>query len=300
MKKFNKKQFKADLALLGVTAIWGVTFTVIKDALAGIGPHYFLGMRFSAAFIFLALFYWKRLINADRNTLAAGLAIGLFLYAGYVFQTVGLQYTSASNAGFITGLAVVLVPLICSVLSRRLPGGAPALGVFSAALGLAALSLGDDMRINYGDALVFLCAVSFAVQIILVGRYAPQYDPVVLAIVQIGVVAFASLGCAVALEEMPVVLSREVWVAFLITTLPATALAFLIQNTVQRFTSPTHTAIIFTMEPVFAAASAWLLGGEILTLKQLAGCFLILAGMLVAELKSDTAEKETGALPENA
>lgn len=299
MRQFNKKQVKADLALLGVTAIWGVTFTVIKDALAGIGPHYFLGMRFSAAFIFLALLYWKRLMNADRKTLAAGLAIGLFLYAGYVFQTVGLKYTSASNAGFITGLAVVLVPLICAALSRRLPGVAPAMGVFSAALGLAALSLGDDMRINYGDALVFLCAVSFALQIVLVGRYAPRYDPVVLAIVQIGVVTFASLGCAAALEEMPVVLSREVWVAFIITTLPATALAFLIQNTVQRFTSPTHTAIIFTMEPVFAAASAWLLGGEVLTLKLWAGCFLILAGMLVAELKSDTAEKDA-LLPEKA
>lgn len=288
MKQINKKQVKADLALLGVTAIWGVTFTVIKDALAGIGPYYFLGMRFSAAFFFLALLYWKRLKNTNRKTLAAGLVIGLFLYAGYAFQTVGLKYTSASNAGFITGMAVVLVPLICAVVSRRLPGAAPATGVFSAALGLAALSLGDDMRISYGDMLVFLCAVSFALQIILVGRYAPEYDPVVLAIVQIGVVAAMSLGCAVALEEMPVVLSREVWVAFMITALPATALAFLIQNIVQRFTSPTHTAIIFTMEPVFAAACAWLLGGEILTIRQWGGSFLILAGMLVAELKSDS------------
>lgn len=295
MGQMNKKQVKADLALLTVTAIWGVTFTVIKDALAGIGPYYFLGMRFSAAFFFLALIYWKRLKNADQKTLAAGLVIGLFLFAGYAFQTVGLKYTSASNAGFITGMAVVLVPLLCAAASRRLPGAAPATGVFSAALGLAALSLDGDMRINYGDTLVFLCAVSFALQIILVGRYAPKHDPVVLAIVQIGAVAAASLGCAAALEEMPAVLTREVWVAFLITALPATALAFLIQNTVQRFTSPTHTAIIFTMEPVFAAACAWLLGGEILTFKQWMGCALILAGMLVAELKSDSSEPETAA-----
>lgn len=287
MEIIEKKQIKADLALLIITAIWGVTFTVIKDALAGIGPYYFLGMRFSAAFLFLAVIYWKRLKWAGRDTLTAGLLIGLFLFAGYAFQTVGIQYTSASKAGFITGLAVVLVPLICAAASRRLPGAAPATGAISAAVGLAALSLGGETGLNYGDTLVFLCAVSFALQIILVGRYAPWHDPVVLAVVQIGVVAALSFGCASVLEEMPSGLTREVWVALLITAIPATALAFLIQNTVQRFTSPTHTAIIFTMEPVFAAACAWLLGGEILSLRQWAGSVLILAGMLVAELKGE-------------
>lgn len=286
MGQISKKQIKADLALLGVAAVWGVTFILVKDALAGIGPYYFLGMRFLAAFIFLAVIYWKRLKNTDFKTLAAGVAIGFFLYAGYAFQTVGLQYTSASKAGFITGMAVVLVPLMCAASSRRLPGTAPATGAFSAALGLSALTLGNEVAVSYGDVLVFLCAVSYALHIILVGRYSPKYDPVVLATVQIGMVAAASIACAAALEEMPVMLTGEVWVALLVTALPATALAFLIQNVVQRFTSPTHTAIIFTMEPVFAAAFAWLLGGEILSLKQWAGCFLILAGMLVAELKS--------------
>lgn len=294
----NKRQLKADLALLTVTAIWGITFTVIKDALTGIGPYYFLAMRFTGAFIFLTLIYWKRLKKMDVKTLAAGLVIGLFLYAGYAFQTVGLKYTSASNAGFITGMAVVLVPLICAGGARRLPGAASLTGVFCAALGLAALSLGSDMRISFGDTLVFLCAVSYALHIVLVGRFAPKYDPVALAVVQLGVVAAVSLGFAVTLEQMPEVFTREVWVALLITALPATAFAFLVQNTVQRFTSPTHTAIIFTMEPVFAAACAWLLGGEILGSRQWVGCVLILAGMLVAELKSDSEELDSGTVPE--
>lgn len=290
----NKKQIKADLALLGVAAVWGITFTLVKDALAGIGPYYFLGMRFLAAFIFLAAIYRKRLINAGFKTVAAGAVIGLFLYAGYAFQTVGLQYTSASKAGFITGMSVVLVPLLCAAGLRRLPGAAPATGAFSAAMGLAALSLGDAMTVSYGDWLVFFCAVSYALHIILVGRYSPRYDPVVLATVQIGVVAAASIACAAALEEMPAALTGEVWLALLVTAIPATALAFLIQNVVQRFTSPTHTAIIFTTEPVFAAAFAWLLGGELLTLRQWAGCFLILTGMLIAELKSSPSAGEAG------
>ncbi|TEB06969.1 EamA-like transporter family protein [Pelotomaculum schinkii] len=293
-----KKQFKADLALLFVALVWGVSFTVIKDALAGIGPYYFNVLRFSAAFIFLAASFWKRFRKVDRKTLSAGLLIGLFLFAGYAFQTVGLKYTSASKAGFITGMAVVLVPLVSAGLTRRLPGVIPLAGVASAAIGLAGLSLDNSLNIDYGDGLVFLCAVSYALHIILVGHYAPRHDPVVLTIIQVGVVAAASLGCAAFLEEMPASFSGEVWVALLVTALPATAFAFLIQNSVQRFTSPTHTAIIFTMEPVFAAACAWLLGGEILTLRQWAGSLLILVGMLVTELKS--APGEPGRLPRTA
>jgi drug/metabolite transporter (DMT)-like permease len=292
-----KRQVKADVALLVVTMVWGVSFTVIKDALAGIGPYYFIGIRFCAAFIFLALLFWKRFRKADCKTLSAGLLIGIFLFAGYAFQTVGLKYTSASKAGFITGMAVVLVPLLYAGLTRRLPGVIPLVGVAIAALGLAGLSLGNNLNIDYGDGLVLLCTVSYALHIILVGHYAPKHDPVALTIIQVGVVAAASLGCAAFLEEMPASFSGEVWVALLVTALPATAFAFLIQNSVQRFTSPTHTAIIFTMEPVFAVACAWGLGGEILTLRQWVGSLLILAGMLVSELKGDPGDPDQILLP---
>jgi drug/metabolite transporter (DMT)-like permease len=291
-----KQQVKADIALLVVTLIWGVSFTVIKDALAGIGPYYFVGLRFQAAFIFLALIFGKRFRAADLKTLLAGLYIGVFLFGGYAFQTVGLKYTSASKAGFITGMSVVLVPLLYAALTRRLPGSIPIVGVTSAAFGLAMLSLGNNLNIDYGDGLVFLCAVSYALHIILVGHYAPKHDPVILTIIQLGVVAAASFGCAAFLEVMPASFSGEVWVALLITALPATAFAFLIQNSVQRFTSPTHTAIIFTMEPVFAAACAWGLGGELITLRQWGGSLLILAGMLVSELKGDSGEPDQGFL----
>ncbi|RYD03956.1 hypothetical protein N752_17895 [Desulforamulus aquiferis] len=150
---------------------------------------------------------------------------------------------------------------------------------------MALLSLGDNLSLNFGDILVFFCAISFAGHIILVGKYAPSYDPAALAILQIGVVAIISLACGAALETMPEQFTRPVWIGIFSTAIPATALAFLIQNSVQRYTTPTHTAIIFIMEPVFAAGAGWLLAGEILTARQWLGCLLILLGMLISELK---------------
>lgn len=290
-------QLQADLALLAVTFVWGVTFVVVQDALSGIGPYYFIGIRFALAFAFLSLIYWKRFAQLNLETLQAGAIIGSVLFAGYAFQTVGLQYTTASNAGFITGLAVVLVPLVSALLTKKLPELITIIGVTSATLGLGLLSLGNNLTINFGDILVLFCALSYTAHIILVGKYAPKYDPVLLSILQIGVVAVISLGCGASLETIPEHFTRPVWLGLLITAIPATALAFLIQNSVQRFTSPTHTAIIFIMEPVFAAATGLLWAGEILTARQWVGCILILVGMLVTELKdsagSPTQSKQT-------
>lgn len=279
------KQLKANLALLAVAFVWGVTFVVVQDALADITPHYFNAVRFTLAFIFLYLIYRRRFKKINRTTALSGIFIGLFLFSGYAFQTVGLQYTSAANAGFITGLAVVLVPIFTAVMLRRLPAPSAVFGVTCAAIGLSLLTLSQGLSgISSGDILIFLCAVGFALHIIMVGKYAPFHDSVQLSLTQIATVAAASLLFGIAAETPPTGLTKAVWLALLITAIPATALAYLVQNTVQKYTSPTHTAIIFTMEPVFAALTAFLLKGEVLTMKQLIGCGLILAGMLAAEL----------------
>lgn len=286
MDAVKKRQVKADLALLFVAFSWGITFVVVKDALAGIGPFYFVALRFLLASLFLVAIYWRHMAKLDRSTLLAGGFIGLFLFGGYAFQTVGLQYTGPATAGFITGLAVVLVPFLSAVIYRRLPGFYVLAGVACATLGLGLLTLqGGSFDTNPGDLLILICAVCYGLHIIMVGRYAGHHDPVLLAIIQIATVSAASFLFALGLEKMPARLTTTVWVAFLITAIPATSLAFLIQNKVQRYTSPTHTAIIFTMEPVFAAVTAHIMGREILSLSQAAGCLLILAGMLVAELK---------------
>lgn len=279
-------KYKADLALLMVALVWGITFVVVKDALADITPHYFNAIRFFLGGLFLASFYQKRLRSINKGALGCGLFIGFFLFSGYALQTVGLQYTSAANAGFITGLSVVMVPILTALLLHRLPSLYAILGVISATLGLALLTLSQGLaNINLGDLLVFGGALGFGLHIVMVSKYAPNNDAVHLAIIQIFTVAAASLAFGLALEPMPQGLTKTVWLALLITAIPATALAYLIQNSVQKYTSPTHTAIIFATEPVFAALAAFFLLGEILTSQQVLGCVLILAGMLVAELR---------------
>lgn len=280
------QQITADLALLFVAFVWGITFVVVKEALTEIGPYYFLAIRFTVAFLFLALICWRSTLRVNRANLTAGFVIGLALFGGYAFQTVALQHTTAANAGFITGLSVVLVPLFVAGLTRTLPSPLAVLGVACATIGLGLLAVQGDFTVGYGDFLVFCCALCFATHIILVGRYAPCLDPVLLAIIQIGTVAFISFLIAPVLESFPVTLAPSVQIALLATAIPATALAFLIQNKAQKFTSPTHTAVIFTMEPVFAGLAAWLWGGETLEIRQWIGGAVIVLGMLITVWKT--------------
>ena len=182
----------ADLLLLLVALIWGLTFPAIKDALEAITPFAFLALRFSIAWIFLVLLYPRKMLKIDSTNFKAGLTIGTALFLGYGFQTVGIQYTSASNAAFITGLSVVLVPLLNIPFTKRLPGRYAVAGAISAAFGLGLLSLNSGFTITKGDFLVFLCAIAFAFHIILVSRFAPEMDTTLLTIIQIGIVAIFS------------------------------------------------------------------------------------------------------------
>ncbi|MDI6709555.1 MAG: DMT family transporter [Thermoanaerobacterales bacterium] len=287
-------QALADLALLLVTFIWGITFVIVKEALGGIGPYYFLAIRFILAALFLVLIRYRALRYLRRDTLWAGTVIGVALFGGYAFQTVGLQYTTASNAGFITGLSVVLVPLMAAVLTRHLPPPAAVAGVICATAGLALLSLQDGLHLSYGDALILCCALCYAVHIILVGRYAPYHRTYALAVIQIAAVGLISLAVAPFAETFPHRLSPAVIEALLATAIPATALAFVIQNAAQKFTSTTHTAVIFTMEPVFAGLTAWLLGGETLGARQWIGGAAIILGMLVTVLGTPSGTGQEG------
>lgn len=282
----RKLQLLADLGLLFVTAVWGATFVSVKEAITYIEPFYFLAIRFGiAAFLLLAAAN-KRIFYITRPVLAQGIVTGAALFAGYAFQTFGLRYTSASNAGFITGLAVVIVPLASAALAGNAPGIAPALGIMSATAGLALLTVNEVTRPGLGDILVFFCAISYAVHILLLGKFSPGNDSLTLATIQITAVTFFSFAAALITETAPTAASfnSQVWQAILITAVLATALAFFLQTWTQRYTSPTHTAIIFTAEPVFAALFAFMAGGESFSVRQAIGAVLIIAGMLAAEL----------------
>jgi drug/metabolite transporter (DMT)-like permease len=275
--------YRWELALVAVTAVWGSTFVLVRDAVALVPPFAFIAYRFLAAAALLAAVRPRLAADAGRPLAAAGVLAGLALFAGYGFQTVGLQYTTASNAGFITGLAVVLTPLFAALLLRQPPGRWPVAGALLAAAGLALLSL-QQLEVRRGDALVLGCAVAFAAHILLLGRFAPRFPSYPLAVVQLGTAGLLALGWAGAAGDLVVPGSAEVWVALAITAVAASAGAFLIQTRAQQEVSPTRTAVILTMEPVFAGLFGFLLAGERLSGRGWAGAGLILAGMLVAEL----------------
>ncbi|QNB47564.1 EamA family transporter [Thermanaerosceptrum fracticalcis] len=279
--------WQADLLLLGVAATWGATFITVKNALGGISPFVFITIRFTLAFLFLLLIYRPEKELLKRRNLRAGVIIGLFLFGGYAFQTVGLQYTSAANAGFITGLSVVLVPLLSIFISKKYPNLYVLGGALAASLGLGLMTLDEHLSFHPGDLLILLCAVSFALHIITIGIFAPHQDTTILTVTQIGFVALLSLILTFFLpqETWQITWRKDLWIALGLTAIPATSLAILIQNRVQQYTSPARTAIIFATEPVFGAFFAWYFGGEILTGQAVWGAALVLTGMLLAELK---------------
>ncbi len=280
----RRRQLGADLALLLVTVIWGGTFVMVKDATSGYPVFHFLALRFGLALAGLLAIGWRRLRTLNRRNVASGALLGLFLLAGYAFQTLGLQHTTASKAGFITGLNVAIVPVLAALVLRRLPQRAAVLGVFLATMGMALLSLDNSLRVGQGDLLVLLCALAFALHIVGVSAFAPGVDPIALTIVQVAMVALISTGIALAGGGAWPTPTPTVWGAAAFTGILATAVAFGIQTAMQRFTTPTHTALIFTAEPVFAALFGVMLANDLLTTRIILGGALVLAGMLVSEI----------------
>jgi drug/metabolite transporter (DMT)-like permease len=280
-----RKQLFADLSLLIVVIVWGYTFVAIKNALAGITPFNFIAIRFTIALLILLVVFRKRLSGLDKFTFLRGSIVGIFLFFAYAFQTVGLKYTTASNAGFITGFSVVLVPVFLALILKARPSAESIIGVSCAIAGLFFLSYNEGYVINRGDILVFFCALAVAFHILSVGHYTKKTDSILLTIVQIAVVTILSIICALLFEEPAVPGDAVVWEAIFITSIFATVGAYLIQNIMQRFTSSTHTALIFSGEPVFAGIFGYCLLGERLGGWSVLGCTLILAGMVISELR---------------
>ncbi len=296
--RLARRQRLADLALLAVAVAWGITFVVVKEALNAVGPFTFVALRFAwgaaamAPLVLLGRGVMSRgdilRPNGTVSLARAGSLTGACLFAGYAFQTAGLQVTSAGRAAFITGLSVVIVPILVALVAHQPVGRAAGAGVGLATLGLALLSaeaLSIDLETTgIGDLLVLGCAFAFALHIFLLGRFAPRHDVVRLTTVQIITVAALS-GIAVAIWEAPAWEGLvAAWPAAAFTGVLCTALAFAVQTEAQRFTTPTHTALIFSTEPVFGALFAAAFAGERFGGTELAGCGLILLGMLVVQL----------------
>ncbi len=289
MRAAEGASWRADLALAGIAFVWGATFVVVKEALHDASTLLFLCLRFSLATVALALTA-RPLAGRfqDRRPLAVGgLVAGLCLFTGYWLQTLGLRYTTPSKSAFLTGLSIVMVPALASAFRRRLPGPTEAAGITAATLGMGLLTLEDGFgSINPGDLLTVGCAGGFALHILAVGHWAPRVNYQALTLVQI---ATATILCALTFwwaESWYLRLTPRVVSALLVTGLLATALAFSVQTWAQQRTTPTHTALMFALEPVFAWLTSYAVTGERLSLRQTVGAGLILSGILAVELKS--------------
>jgi drug/metabolite transporter (DMT)-like permease len=282
-------RWQADWALAGVAFVWGVTFVLVKSALADISTIYFLTLRFGLAALCMSLLFAPGLKRAGRARVISGLKggaiAGVFLWGGYMLQTFGLKYTSAGKSGFLTGLYIVLVPLLSAALYRRAPQLSEMIGILVATVGLVLLTIPTiELTINKGDLLTIGCAIAFALHLLVLGYYSKRENFEAVALGQITCAAVLS-GLALALEKPQSVWSSRVVAALLVTSLLATALAFALQTWAQQYTTATRTALIFALEPVFALIAAIGLGGESITMAGLLGAALILTGILLVELK---------------
>ncbi len=278
------KQLQADLALLLVTVGWGASFILTKNALADLPTFNFLAIRFILAFVLSLVIFGKRVKTLNRKTVISSVIVGTVLFIGYALQTVGLNFTTTSKSAFITAFSVVLVPLMTALFLKKRPEAPAAAGSVMALLGIGLLTLDGNLTVNVGDVLTLVSAIAFAVHIISVGHFTAGCDSLMLGVLQIGVVAFWSL-LATFFVETPVIPGfGPVWINILLLSIFCTAGAFIVQCVAQQYTTATHTALIYSGEPVFAAIFGYFMMGDLLTGQGLIGAALILGGMLAAEL----------------
>jgi len=277
---------KAEALLVVCTIIWGSTFVVVKSALRDASPLPFLAVRFTLAgtLLFFALSRGR----LERRAVVPGVILGLFLFGGFFFQTTGQASTTPSKCAFITGFSVILVPAIMLFRGIRMRAASLAGGLLGLG-GIYLLVLPSGLAaVNRGDVLTLIGAVAFAFHIVMVGSYTQRYSFVHLVPIQI---LTGGLLALVAVPLDPV--RRFHWTpqlggAFAVTVLMSTCFAFSVQNWAQQYTPPAHTALIFALEPVFAALTSRLYMGERLGGKVLLGAALILAGMVISEVWGGT------------
>ncbi len=299
------KKYTGEIALLFNTLIWGGTFALIKNAFNDISPLLFLGLRFSIAALIFLPFVYSSLKKTNKQTLLAGSVLGFFYFAGFTAQSLGLNLTTATKSGFITGTFVIFIPILQLIIEKRKPKWFNVFGVLLVLVGLILLSskgenvfdfinqLGSDF--NLGDLLTLLCALLFAFQVVYVDVFTKKYEfmPMVfiqLLITGLGGFALAYLFSTSSLEQVKLTINTNLIFAIVYTSIFASILATIIQLKYQKLVSPTKAGIIFSIEPIFAAIFAYFLLSEKISNFGFIGCVLIFAGVIVSEVFSSKDE----------
>lgn len=293
------QKYLSEFLLLLVTLIWGATFSIIKESLNDASPMLFVGVRFFIAAFLMALFFRNKIKGIDKDTLKHGFIMGLFLFGGFAFQTLGLKYTTATKSGFITGSLVVLIPLFHFLIRRKPPSLGSFIGIVLVFTGILFLSSSGDSissfifefgdTLNYGDLLTFFCANCFALYVVFIDKYSPRHNYWSLTFIQIcttaaGGLLFTVLFHVSSLENFYIDLTGNLLFGLLYTSIFATIVATVLQTKYQRNISPAKAGIIFSFEPIFSAIIAFIFLDEIISKLGYIGSVFVFSGLVISEI----------------
>jgi drug/metabolite transporter (DMT)-like permease len=274
----------SEVALIAIASVWGLTFVMVDDAIRELPTMAFLAYRFIPAALIVAVVFHRQLRSLPPAGWRAGLVMGVFLTGGYVFQTLGMEETTASNAGFITGLFVVMTPVLGAVFLRQ---HIPVVAWVAAGLALVGLWLlsgaSDDFNLR-GDGLVFLCAISLAAHILATAHAVKDYDVGALLAIQLGTVGLITLAIGALAGDLEKPEGSTVWSALIVCSLIASALGFFVQTFAQQHAPPARVALILAAEPAFAGLFGWLLNDERLAATGWVGAALIMTAIVAVEI----------------
>lgn len=273
------------IGLLVVTIIWGGGFVASDIALGSLEPFQIMALRFFLAFLLMGIIGRKELKTITKQEIKAGMFLGIALFVGFAFQTVGLKYTTPSKNAFLTALNVVIVPFIAFLLAKKKLSIKGIFGAVMALVGVGVLSLNENFTLSFGDILTIFCAFGFAFQIFLTGIYVKQCRTIVLNFMQMGVATFLSIIGIGVMQEGMIQATSEGVMSVLYLGLVSTTLCFLLQTICQKHVEETKAAILLSMESVFGTIfSIWILK-EQLTMRMIVGCAIILIAVIVSNME---------------
>jgi drug/metabolite transporter (DMT)-like permease len=281
------RSFICALGLISITIIWGFAFVVVKNSLDYVPPLYMMAFRFTIASVVLALLFLPKFKLLDKSTFFHGMILGIFLFAAYAFQTVGLQFTTAGKNAFLTTTYVMMVPFLNWFFHKSKPSWNCVLAAIIALIGIGLLSLQGDFSMNRGDVLTIICGFFFAVHIIFISRYTQTQDPVLLTILQLAFSALFSWIFAPFTDgsfPLQETLRADVIVSMLYLGLFSTLLCFLLQNVCQKYLRASTTSLLLSFESVFGVIFSIIFLKEILTAKMIVGCVLIFFALVLSEI----------------
>ena len=276
------KQLQANFLIVLVALFWGSTYFLTKMAVAELELFNLTALRFGTAFIITALFFFKRIRNADRTVIKYSIILGVLAVIAVLSMTFGVQYTTASNAGFLISLSVVMIPLISVVVLKKRIKAKLLLSVILATIGIVCLTLNEQLTINKGDILCILCATSFAVQVLIMERIPKSADSVAIGALQLGITAVVNFILSFFLENFTVPRDFKVWGVIVILGVFCTAFCYIIHLYALKNTSAIQAGIILSLEPVFSAIFAYIFLGELLSKQGYIGAILLFISVILA------------------